>query len=157
MKELIALRKSHPVFWPKEEMCGLDQLSCGVPDVSYHGENAWRVPSEVFSRQLGVYYSGLAAGGEDCFIAYNMHWIEHSFALPALPRGKKWYRIASTEEGILETAELLENQRMVILKERRIMVFAGREEDGTKMERNGAKSGADLVSAEVDRNHNNDH
>ncbi len=157
VKELIALRKSHPVFWPKDEMCGLDQLSCGVPDVSYHGENAWRVPSEVFSRQLGVYYSGLAAGGEDCFIAYNMHWIEHSFALPALPRGKKWYRIASTEEGILETAELLENQRMVILKERRIMVFAGREEDGTKMERNGAKSGADLVSAEVDRNHNNDH
>lgn len=143
VKKLIGIRKAHPVFWPREEMCGIDQMSCGVPDVSYHGENAWRAPSEVFSRQLGVYYSGAVVGGEDCFVAYNMHWIEHSFALPALSRKKKWYKIASTEEGILESAELLENQRMVVLKERTVMIIVGREEHGEKK----GKARADIVSA----------
>ena len=149
VKKLIAVRKRYPVFWPKEEMCGMNQARCGIPDVSYHGESAWRVPSEVFSRQLGVFYSGAAAGGEDCFIAYNMHWIEHSFALPALPREKKWYKIASTKEGILDEAECLGNQRTVVLKERMIMVFAGRVEHGTKVDRSGEKNRSNVVSVKV--------
>lgn len=147
VKGLIAIRKRYPVFAPKEEMRGMDQARCGIPDVSYHGESAWRVPAEVYSRQLGVYYSGMAAGGEDCFIAYNMHWIEHSFALPALPRKKKWYKIASTKEGVLDEPECVKNQRNVVLKERMIMVFAGRDEDGSKLDRSVEKKRADIVPA----------
>ena len=127
VKKLIEIRKAYPVFWPEEEMRGIDQASCGVPDVSYHGESAWRVPSEVSSRQLGVYYSGAAVGGEDCFVAYNMHWQEHPFALPALSSGKKWYKIASTSEGVLEEPELLDNQRLVEVAERTIMLVIGRK------------------------------
>lgn len=129
VKELIAFRKKHPVFWPEKEMTGMTYSKKGVPDVSYHGENAWRVPLEVSSRQLGVYYSGTdrtGEGDEDCFVAYNMHWLEHTFALPALPRGKKWYRIASTQEGILDKAEPLEDQKFAEVKERTIMIFSGR-------------------------------
>lgn len=129
VKELIAFRKKHPVFWPEKEMTGMTYSKKGVPDVSYHGENAWRVPLEVSSRQLGVYYSGTDQTGEcdeDCFVAYNMHWLEHTFALPALPKGKKWYRIASTQEGILDKAEPLEDQKFAEVKERTIMIFAGR-------------------------------
>ena len=127
VKKLIEIRKAYPVFWPEEEMRGIDQASCGVPDVSYHGESAWRVPSEVSSRQLGVYYSGAAVGGDDCFVAYNMHWQEHPFALPALSSGKKWYKIASTSEGVLEEPELLDNQRLVEVAERTIMLVIGRK------------------------------
>lgn len=127
VKTLIEIRKAYPVFWPEEEMRGIDQVSCGVPDVSYHGESAWRVPSEVSSRQLGVYYSGAAVGGDDCFVAYNMHWQEHPFALPALSSGKKWYKIASTSEGVLEEPELLDNQRLVEVAERTIMLVIGRK------------------------------
>lgn len=129
VKELIAFRKNHPVFWPEREMTGMTYSKKGVPDVSYHGENAWRVPLEVSSRQLGVYYSGTdrtGEGDEDCFVAYNMHWLEHTFALPALPRGKKWYRIASTQEGILDKAEPLDDQKFAEVKERTIMIFSGR-------------------------------
>ncbi len=127
VKKLIEIRKAYPVFWPEEEMRGIDQVSCGVPDVSYHGESAWRVPSEVSSRQLGVYYSGAAVGGDDCFVAYNMHWQERPFALPALSSGKKWYKIASTSEGVLEEPELLDNQRLVEVAERTIMLVIGRK------------------------------
>ena len=129
VKELIACRKKHPVFWPEKEMTGMTYSKKGVPDVSYHGENAWRVPLEVSSRQLGVYYSGTdrtGEGDEDCFVAYNMHWLEHTFALPALPRGKKWYRIASTQEGVLDKAEPLDDQKFAEVKERTIMIFSGR-------------------------------
>lgn len=129
VKELIAFRKKHPVFWPEKEMTGMTYSKKGVPDVSYHGENAWRVPLEVSSRQLGVYYSGTdrtGEGDEDCFVAYNMHWLEHTFALPALPRGKKWYRIASTQEGVLDKAEPLGDQKFAEVKERTIMIFSGR-------------------------------
>ena len=121
--------EKHPVFWPEKEMTGMTYSKKGVPDVSYHGENAWRVPLEVSSRQLGVYYSGTdrtGEGDEDCFVAYNMHWLEHTFALPALPRGKKWYRIASTQEGVLDKAEPLDDQKFAEVKERTIMIFSGR-------------------------------
>ena len=40
-------------------------------------------------------------------MAYNMHWLEHEFALPALPKGKKWYLAADTKEGILAEEEQL--------------------------------------------------
>ena len=126
VKELIALRKAHPVLSQEKELLGMDQISCGVPDVSYHGAYAWQTPSEVSSRQLGVYYCGKMAGDEDCFVAYNMHWLEHEFALPALPKGKKWYLAADTKEGILAEEELLENQREALLKDRTIAVFTGR-------------------------------
>ena len=125
VKELIAIRKTYKAFCQEKELLGMDQKKCGVPDVSYHGESAWQVPSEISSRQLGVYYSGDMVDGEDCFIAYNMHWMEHSFALPALSKNRRWYQIASTESGVLEKKEVLENQRIVRLKERTIMVLIG--------------------------------
>ena len=76
---------------PERELQGIDLSCCGVPDVSYHGEEAWQVPKEVSSRQLGVYYSGARTKNADCYVAYNMHWLEHVFALPALPKGYGWY------------------------------------------------------------------
>ena len=43
LKRLIALRKSHPSLHRKDSLKGMDMTACGIPDVSYHGENAWQV------------------------------------------------------------------------------------------------------------------
>lgn len=126
VKDLIAFRKKHPVLHCKEELTGIDRVASGVPDISYHGEAAWQVPSEVSSRQLGVYYYGEAFHDVSCFVAYNMHWLSHSFALPALSKGKKWYMAVSTREGVLEEEMLLKNQKEVILDERTICIFIGK-------------------------------
>ena len=123
VKQLIELRKKYQVFHQKQELLGVDRSGCGMPDVSYHGEMAWRAPTEVASRQIGIYYSSQEKE-KDCFVAYNMHWLEHEFALPALKKGRKWYRIASTEDGILKKPILLENQRKIELGEREIVVLA---------------------------------
>lgn len=125
VKDLIALRKRVTILHSEKPLLGRDEMSCGVPDVSYHGENAWQIPQNVASRQLGVYYHKEGEPESDCFIAYNMHWNEHKFALPALPKGKKWYRVFSTENGLTE--ELPEsNQKETIVQDRTIVMFLGR-------------------------------
>lgn len=126
VKELIAFRKSHKVFHQDAPLKGMDNMACGMPDVSYHGTQAWQVPSEVASRQLGVMYCGQYTGEHDYFVAYNMHWMEHDFALPALRKGQKWYPIIDSATGEFYQGEVLENQRIVTVLERSIVVFEGR-------------------------------
>lgn len=128
VKGLIRLRREYGVFRPEREMCGADMISCGVPDVSYHGESAWRTPSEVSSRQLGVYYSGTALKEAACFVIYNMHWLSHTFALPALSKGKSWYMLASTDDGILENPVCMEDKKALEVAPRTVVVLAGRRD-----------------------------
>lgn len=128
VKDLIAFRKSHKVLYPDHEMLGIDYTSCGIPDVSYHGESAWRMPSEISSRQLGVFYHETSGKEDNCFVAYNMHWLPHTFALPKLPKGQVWHEVISTEEGILESPKPIKEKK-VMLNERTIRVFIGMQEE----------------------------
>lgn len=126
VKGLIAFRKKHPVLHQKKELMGLDQSSCGIPDISYHGENAWQVSDQYANRQLGIYLSGAGKGDADCFIACNMHWIEHTFAVPTLSKGKKWYRAVSTSEGVCPEPAELENSKEIPVAGRTILVLIGK-------------------------------
>lgn len=126
VKELIAFRKKHPVFHRAELLLGMDQTACGIPDVSYHGEDAWQAPSEIASRQLGIFYCGSGMKDDECFVAYNMHWLTHSFALPTLGKNKKWYQVIETAQGVLSPPILLKNQKKMEVKERDIVLLIGR-------------------------------
>ena len=134
VKALIAFRKAHACLHRREELNGMDRTACGMPDVSYHGENAWKVKAEVASRQLGVLYAGVEPGDEPCFAAYNMHWLPHEYALPSPGKGKMWYLAADTERGVLEKPELLVEQKSIELKERSIALLVGREKAEEKNE-----------------------
>ncbi len=126
VKELIALRKKYTTFHGKEALLGMDVSRSGVPDVSFHGESAWQAPLEIASRILGIYYRGTGGENSECFVAYNMHWIGHEFALPSGSPGKKWYRIASTKDGVLAKPEIVKEQRKTLISERTIEVFTRR-------------------------------
>ncbi len=55
-----------------------------------------------------------------------MHWLKHSFALPSLPKGKRWFRVLDT--ALAESGEqMLEGQKNVSLKGRSIQVMAAKE------------------------------
>lgn len=135
LKNLIAFRRKNPCLHRAEELRGLDQTGYGLPDVSYHGENAWRVNSGVSSRQLGVMYSGEGTDGRDCFIAYNMHWIPHQYALPSPGKNKKWYSEGDTEHGILEEPQALEEQKSIDLPSRSVAILVSRQESSGKNRR----------------------
>lgn len=125
VKKVIEIRRKYPVFSPEREMLGMDKTGCGVPDVSYHGESAWRVQSEVSSRQLGVYYSGAAGKNPDVYVAYNMHWLDHTFALPALTKGKKWHVLLSTDD-VKGSEKPVKNNKSMEVAARTIVVLVGR-------------------------------
>ncbi len=127
VRDLIAFRKAHPCLHSAEELKGMDRTACGVPDVSYHGENAWQMNGEVSSRQLGVLYSGIGPEEDACFVAYNMHWLPHLYALPQPGKGRKWYFSADTQEGMRQEPELLDDQRKIELKERSIVILVGKK------------------------------
>lgn len=137
VKYTIAFRQRHPVFHKAEEPRVMDYLACGHPDVSYHGVKAWCPEFENFRRQLGIMYCGeynkRADGMPDdyFFVAYNMHWEPHEFALPKLPKGMLWHVAFNTdddaENGIYEEGNelFLENQKQYLVYARSIVVFAG--------------------------------
>lgn len=135
VKRLIAFRKAHKMFHMDREPRIMDYKSCGRPDVSYHGENAWKPEFENFRRQFGILYWGAYAkrsdGSDDAnfYVAYNMHWEPHMFGLPHLPKGAKWRVICNT--GAPDAADLPtdgtgkvpKNQMMLAVPPRGIVIL----------------------------------
>ena len=118
---LIALRKAcmKQIAKKSEDTMGRS----GIPQISYHGEDAWQMPAGRASRQLGVFYHEESTE-KDFYIAYNMHWLSHSFALPSLPKGMEWVCMAGTKEGVLDEKEAVPvKDKKVQLEERTIKVL----------------------------------
>lgn len=137
MKQVIAFRKEHPIFHLSEEPRVMDYLSCGHPDVSYHGQNAWQPEFENFRRQLGILYCGKYAKRNDgtpddyFYVAYNMHWEPHEFALPNLPHGLEWKVVFDTSDSaengyyVRGSERILEDQKQYRVPPRTIVVLMG--------------------------------
>jgi len=126
VKGMLAFRKKHQILRMAEELQIRDTLSCGYPDLSYHGDRAWYGESQNGKRHLGILYCGKYAK-EECFIyaAYNSHWTEQEFALPQLPEKMKWYIAIDTEIGIYEDGKelLLEEIKQFKVKGRTTIVL----------------------------------
>lgn len=130
-KKLIALRKEHPVFSAKRELRGMDYIACGCPDISFHGTKPWYPDMSNYSRVVGIMlygkYAPLSIRKSDkaFYLAFNMHWEEHSFALPVLPKDKKWKVILDTSEVDLKASETEEKEGILkyMVKARTIVIF----------------------------------
>lgn len=130
VKNLIVLRKNNGVFHLEKECMIMDYKSCGCPDISYHGEEAWKPSWEHYSRQIGFMLCGdYAEGceGKYYYVAVNMHWEDHEFALPKLPKKKVWKKVMTTsgkEVSNIDTPEDKVTESYKIEK-RSIDVFIG--------------------------------
>ena len=135
VKELITLRKAHPILHKEEELRIMDYAACGYPDLSYHGDSAWYPKLDTHIRHVGVMLCGKYARidrmTEDAFffIAYNMHWEPHHFGLPKLPKGMSWQFCFATEEELGQDTfakALALKQEEVTVPERTILVLIGK-------------------------------
>ncbi|MCM1025165.1 MAG: alpha-amylase family glycosyl hydrolase [Roseburia sp.] len=128
-KELADFRKAHPILHPEKELRLTDYLSCGYPDLSYHGESAWSPRLDGPFRHVGLMlcgkYARIDRKREDDFlyIALNMHWLSHRLALPRLPKGMRWEKAIATAELLPEPEENVRE-----LPPRSIAVFIGARE-----------------------------
>ena len=128
VKALIAFRKKWKILHQDRPLLRADVERTGLPDLSYHGTSAWMEPNDVASRLLGVLYSRKNENGEQeaCYVAYNMHWLDHIIALPVLPGKKTWYLAVDGEKGVLKRMKVLKNQRELVIKARTIQVLVSR-------------------------------
>ncbi len=117
VKELLALRKSHPVLSKRVPMRMMDYEGCGMPDLSYHGTRAWSGEVYPSMQAVGIVYAG-AYGGEteDLYIGWNFAQGESTLALPKMPKGKVWRRIFGS-------GTLSEGGERVVLPEAGVAVF----------------------------------
>lgn len=101
VKKLLAFRAGHSVFRKKGECSCVDRLSCGYPEISFHSDEAYRFRPDRYNRHMGLMYAGTYGNqkgekDEDIYVAYNMHWTEHRFALPKLKNGFAWRLVMDT-------------------------------------------------------------
>ena len=137
VKEAISFRKSHPILHMAKELKGSDYLAKGCPDVSVHGERAWYHGGDNTARLAGIMYNGAYAETEDgktddmLYVAYNFHWENRSLALPNLPNGMVWKKIADTGRDFPETffcEEEKSYKKSVEAAPRTIVILKGMQE-----------------------------
>lgn len=103
VKELIAFRRAHPITHLDDTMSMLDRFGYGYPDLSYHSDEAWNVRLDGNNRHIGIMYCGRGLDGESAdylYIASNMHWDSHRFALPSIANFE-WTKALETTENML--------------------------------------------------------
>jgi glycogen operon protein len=94
-KYMIAFRHRHPVIRRTTAPC-----SCGFPDVSFHGEQAWSANLGQDSHLVSVLFAGKDADGNDdlVYLGVNAHWRDHTLELPRLPAHLCWRLEVNTGE-----------------------------------------------------------
>lgn len=130
VKKAIAFRRQHPVLHQKAEPSCIDTMSCGYPDLSFHGERAWYGDYDYGNRHIGCLYCGRYAGEEGfLYIAYNFHWLEQSFALPLLPPDMEWRIVMDTNlpESFPETPIHVGREKSIEVSPRSIMILEGKK------------------------------
>ncbi len=105
LKAMQEIRRANPILRYKRELTLMDPASLGYPDLSYHGESAWKAQTEPYSRSIGILYSNAYAkdrSGEDAELLYagiNLHWNEKTLSLPRPPKGKRWKLVLTTGDA----------------------------------------------------------
>lgn len=141
-RAVIRLRKEHPVFHRKAELRGMDYIACGYPDISFHGTKPWCLDLSNYNRVFGIMlygkYAALSKRTSDksFYIAYNMHWEDHEYALPKLPNQQQWYVLIDTSESDIERGKDYKEERKpvenYIVKARTVVVFSEMSQENNK-------------------------
>ncbi|OHD55732.1 MAG: glycogen debranching enzyme GlgX [Spirochaetes bacterium GWF1_51_8] len=99
---MIRFRKKHPALRREHFFTGLDLAGNELPDISWHGlrpgDPDWSHESRVLAFMLdgATHETGASEPDNDIYIAFNSHWDEQLFILPAPVRGKKWHLAIDT-------------------------------------------------------------
>ena len=103
VKFLIDLRFKYRILHENKPFRLMDHLSCGYPDLSCHGREAYRPDLSGYSHLLGILFCGLYEKDEPfIYVCFNMNWTNQEIALPKLPEGLKWEILTDTDNRCLK-------------------------------------------------------
>ncbi|WP_029232204.1 hypothetical protein [Butyrivibrio sp. VCB2006] len=133
---LVKLRFSNNFLHSGKPFKLMDYISCGYPDLSCHGKEAWRPDLSGYSHILGMLYCGLYDNKKDSekpfiYVCYNMHWARNEFALPGLPAGLRWSLLSDT--GAYAGVELHpDNTEFNMLDDRSVRIYISEKDPDYK-------------------------
>jgi len=127
-RKLIAFRKAHPVLRRPDFFTSHN--SSGYPELSFHGEEPWKLDMTAPFLTFGFMYAEPAKDfgvDRDSFIycAVNAHWEPHSLALPIIPEGFRWETVVYTGDDtyagreVTYRAELMPRSIMLLIAQRK--------------------------------------
>jgi glycogen operon protein len=136
-RKMVAFRKAHAALRNRYHFQNRDYVGSGYPDISWHGQQAWNADFSENSRCIAFMLDGKhaktgLAKDDFIYVAFNMHWEMHGFALPDLPTGVKWHIAVNTDKGGPEDAwevgqePRLENQGEFLVGPRSVIVLVGK-------------------------------
>lgn len=145
-KSLIQLRKEHKVFHQDIQLKGMDYLSCGNPDISYHQDMAWKTEFNSYFLHLGKMLNGEyvikdGESDETFYIAYNMHWDNHIFGLPRL-KDMKWEYVTGTCSNLEEEdikKNLSDSQDNFNVYKRSVIILKAVKDESIKVNKTASK------------------
>ena len=123
VRKMIAFRKKHPVLTDRNVSGHSVRPESGLPEISYHGENAWMSGPEYGRCAIGILYCGEyiidEKGKTDdlIYVAYNFMGGQQSLALPKLPFEGYWMKTVDTavlEEPFLSKPERTRDQKVML-------------------------------------------
>ncbi|MCR5399419.1 MAG: hypothetical protein K6E68_07815 [Lachnospiraceae bacterium] len=135
----IKLRKAYSILHMDRPFAMSDFGSCGFPDLSLHGDEAWKAETDDLTRHFAIMYATAYADidadgrnktasdkgkkGEFIYMAVNMHWSGHSFALPKIGAGKHWKVLLDTYESSKEGLALPDDEKKIVVRDRSIVIL----------------------------------
>lgn len=120
-KELIKIRKQYKIFHTEQVLTGQDPLNSGYPDISIHGDEAWKTSGNM----KGMYYFAILyqnryadpSSEELLYLAINMYWDHQNMALPRIGRNKMWEIVLQSDEAtkIVDARQINVAKQSIIL------------------------------------------
>ena len=134
VKHCIAFRKAHPVLRNRATVHPAGEVGAGV---SWHGTQAWKADWDCQCRTLAFLVSGGpyrdGTGTADfVYVAMNVHWESHHFALPALPGTMRWHVFVNTAMAPPRDAwppgrePVLDERYHLLVAARSVVILVGR-------------------------------
>lgn len=91
VRQLLAIRRAHPAIRNDRPVQMCDHEAHGLPDLSYHGAQAWSGEIYPSMQALGEAYCGAYAGEtQDLYIGWNFSQGKAVLALPRPAAGTRW-------------------------------------------------------------------
>ena len=121
--QLMKIREDYPMLHTKEPHRFKDLSGCGIPDVSFHGREAWRHDTVAEGRQIGILYHD-ASNFKNLYVVYNMSETSYEFALPNVTKKKGWHLLLSSSDIFMYRKNAI-YKKCVTVPEHSISIFVG--------------------------------
>lgn len=119
IKSAIKIRKEYPILHGSRELSMVDVAGCGYPEISYHGESAWKTQTEGHKHDIGIMFCDK---GKLLYMAINMHWQPVVLSMPRPPKGMVWKAILKTDETLTD-ADTTNDDLSVTVAEHSISLY----------------------------------